>query len=245
MAHNLKTLGLALAAVFAIGAVATSAAMAQQGTLTSDGPVTEIATETGGAGTNFLKAFGLNLACPGSTYTGHQYNVTPHTLIPSGATTGTLTPQFKQTNHNCLMTPGNFPLTIDMNGCDYVVHFGATTGGVAGTYGVTFDMVCPAGQEGTVTVWTNTTDETNAAAPFCVLHIPPQSGIAGLHATDTGVGDIDLSGTLTGIKVLKTKSTHAILCPAAETKTAESGLDLTVQGRNGGGSATAISISHP
>ncbi len=54
MIRNLKALGLTLAAVFAMSAIAASAASAQQGTLTSDGPVTLYGTETGPAGSNAI-----------------------------------------------------------------------------------------------------------------------------------------------------------------------------------------------
>jgi hypothetical protein len=53
---RLKTLGLALVAVFALSAVAASAASAQQGKLTSDGPVTLTITETG-VEQNFFEMF--------------------------------------------------------------------------------------------------------------------------------------------------------------------------------------------
>jgi hypothetical protein len=130
MIRNPKALGLALVAVFAMSAMATSAASAQQGELTSkpvEG-VTLIGSETGEAGSNALTAFGLRIECPQSTYTGHKYSETPHTLIPNGATTVTLTPDYKEENHNCRSFPGNFPMTVSMNGCDYVLHFGETTG---------------------------------------------------------------------------------------------------------------------
>lgn len=50
MIRNLKALGLALVAAFAMSAVTTSVASAQQGTLTSDGPVTLKTNELGIAG---------------------------------------------------------------------------------------------------------------------------------------------------------------------------------------------------
>ena len=246
MIRNLKVLGLALAAVFALSAVAASVAAAHQGTLTSTGPVTLKGTETGAAGSNALTMSGLSVECPGSTFTGHKYNVTPHAPIPVPATTFTITPHFKQGNHNCRTNPGNFPTTIDMNGCDYVLHLGVTTGGVAHTYGVTYDIVCPVEKEITITTWTNTTDHTNNVTLFCTLHIPPQNGLPGEHATDTTNGNIDLTGTMTGVRVVQTKSEHApVLCPAKETTTASWHTDVTVSGVNGAGGATSISITHP
>jgi hypothetical protein len=241
MIHNLKAFGLAMAAVFAMSAVAASAASAQQGKLTSDGPVTLVAEETGIAA-NAVTAFGLRAECPGSIGTGHKYNVTPHTFIPSGETTFTLTPHLKSANHNCRVFPGNYPTTADFNGCDYVTHIGQTVGGISGTYSGTNDIVCPAGQEITWTIFTNTTDETNNK-PFCIMHIKPQTGLTGGHAKDTGNGFIDLAGTIGGVHVSKTSVSHPLLCPNATTTTAQLHGDGTVRGVDELGKSTPISIS--
>lgn len=230
MIRNLKVLGLVLGAVFAMSAMVASAASAQ---LISDGPVTLKTTETGPEKSNALTAFGLRTECPGSTITGHKYNVTPHGLIASGETTATLTPHYV----NCKSIVGglSLPTTVDMNGCDYVVHI--AKGGA-----LTFDIICPVGQEITVTVWTNATDHANAVTPMCILHVKEQKGLAGATASNTAT-DIDITGTLKNISVTKTKTTHTLLCPAASTTTGEFDIDVTVQGFNGVGGATAISVS--
>lgn len=235
MTRNLKVLGLALMAAFAFSAVAASAASAQQGTLTSDGPVTLTGTETG-ENTNLLTAFGLTVKCPGSTYGGHKVGSTT-AFLPSGSTTATLTPKYI----NCVS--GAFPVTVDMNGCDYVVHLGETTGGVAGTYGVTFDVVCTAPNVIKVTAFTNAADHT-AGKPFCTLEVKAQTGLKGAHATDTGNGHIDLTGTVEGIHIARSGS-HVVLCPASTIATGKLDLDVTVAGHNEAKGATGISLSHP
>lgn len=244
MIRNLKALGLALVAVFALSAVATSVASAQQGTITSTGPFTLTGTETGGEKANALTAFGLRVECP-TIYTGHKYNVTPHELVPSGATTITITAHYEDHPHGCIVNPGGFRATIDQNSCDYVAHLGETTGGVAGTYGVTFDIVCPPGQEITITIATNAADLT-AGKFFCVQHVPPQVGLIGAHATDTGNGHVDLTGPVKGIKITETASaTHPVLCPKKESTAAEFDLDITGKAHNAAKEPTAISLSHP
>lgn len=246
MIRNLKALGLALVAVFALSAVVASAASAQQGKLTSDGPVTLTADETG-VGQNWFEAFGLKVECPGTTITGHAYNVTPHGLIPNGATTATLTPHFNDHPDGCHVTPGPFVATVDDVGCDFVAHIGSTTGGVAGTYGVTFDLVCnEVGKEITVTIWTTAADLTAKKTPMCILHIKQQNGLVGAHATNGSGGHINIAGLITGIHVTKTGTgTHAILCPGAvqTTSTAKFNIDTTVTGKNAEGGATGISLS--
>ena len=250
MIRNLKLLGLALMAVFAMGAVLASAASAQ-GKLTSDGLVTLSGTETG-VEQNRLTAFAAFVECPGSTYVGHAVN---GGLIPSGSTTATLTPNYKQTStdgkdENC-KGPFGWSATVDPNGCDFVVHLGATTGGVAGTYGVTFDVVCPGGNEITVTLWTSKADHTKeiggglTTPPFCILHVPAQTGLIGAHATSTG-NDIDLTGTVEGITVKRTEQAEhpsPVLCKTETTTTGKFDLDVTATGLNGAGGATGISLS--
>jgi hypothetical protein len=252
MIRNLKALGLALVAVFAMSGVAVSAASAQ-GKFTSDGPVALTGTETGGENANAWTMFGLKTQCPGSTYTGgkvltHAETTGPppktHELIPNGSATATITPHYKQANHNCKVN-GVFPATIHMNGCDYVVHLGATKPGID-TYAVTFDIVCPPGKEITKTVWTTTDLHTSQPnSPFCVIHIPPQVGLTGAHVRDTTNGNIDLEGTIKGVSATRTVSaTHPVLCPHSTTTTGEIDIDITVSGHNGAGGATAVSLSH-
>jgi len=247
MTRNLKALGLALFAVFAMSAVAAQAASAANGMLTSDGPVTLTGTETGAAGANRITAFGTFFECPGSTGTGHKYDVTPHEFIPSGSTTFTLTPHIKQTNGagepNCVGTAGTSG-TTDFQGCDYVVHAGETTGGVAGTYGGSLDVVCPTGKEINWTIWFSKAQHiAEPNNPKCVLHVPPQTGITGVHATDTGNGTIDLTGTLEGITATQTR--NSILCPSGtHTATLAVDLDVSVTGHNEAGEPTGISLSH-
>jgi hypothetical protein len=251
MIRNLKVLGLALAAVLAMAAVTASAASAQ-GKLTSTGPVTLTAVEKVGAPItdNRLTAFGSFVQCPGSTYTGHKVltlketeELKKHQLLPSVSTEATLTPHYKQTDHNCTGPLGTVA-TVDMNGCDYVIRLGATTGGVAGTYGVTFDVVCPTGKTITVTIWLNT--DAHTAEPDnakCTLHVGSQSGLHGAHATDNGNGTVDIKGTVTPITVTQTR--HSILCPSG-THTSEATFDLnvTVSGKSELGGPTNISLSH-
>jgi hypothetical protein len=249
MTCNLKTLGLALIAVFAMSAVAASTASAQQGTITSDGPVTLTTTETG-VNANYLKAFGLEIRCPGTTMKGHKVTTTPHVAIPSGATEVTLTPTF----HNCFVVGLNWPVTVTMNGCDFNMKVGETTPiGTANTYGVSASLKCPPEVEVTVDIWTpGKHDLIPLPPPMCVIHFGEfeNQNKTGPHLTDTTQGgtanDIDISGVFTGITATKTASAEdPILCPHAHTKTAELGIDATIKGDSAGGAATGVGLSHP
>jgi hypothetical protein len=239
MIRNLKILGLALT-VIAISAVAATAAQAQQGFFTSDGPVTLTGSQTGIAGFNALTVTGQKIECPGSTYTGHKYKDTPHALIPSGATRVTLTPHYKQ--ENCKVLGIEWPVTVDMNGCDYSLTLGVTVAGVD-TYAATFDVVCPVNQQIQITVFTNASDHS-LNKPMCILDIGSQGPLPGLEVKDTTNGHIDIVGSVKGLKITQTSTTHLGQCPEKTLEMIEMDFDLTVSGHNAGGAATPVSISH-
>jgi hypothetical protein len=262
MTRNFKILGLALMAILALGAVAASVASAQ-GKLTSTGPVTLTASQTGAEGTNALTAFAASVECPGSTDTGHLVTTQLQTektgkiiehknagigvdMLPSGSTTFTITPHHKEVNAegkpNC-KGPSGTTATTDMNGCDYVIHLGATTGDQSKgpTYGITFDIVCPPSKEITTTLFSG----AHTGTPLCVMHVPSQTAaemVSTVHATDTKNGTIDLLGTVEKITITQTR--NSILCPAGvETDEGILHVDLSITGHNAEGKATTISLS--
>ena len=235
MIRNLKVLGLGLVAVFAFSAMAASmASAAEQGLLTSTSgkAVTLDVTETG-TGQNALTAFGEKVECPGTTYKGHEVGSTVNG-VPNKGTTATITPTYNQAA--CVATPGPHKATIRTNGCDFVFHLGNTTpaGNKIGTYGVTADVVCPAGQSIIVDVYLAANNEN---VKVCEVTVGPQNGLAGPHATNTSSEDIDVTGAFTNIVASKSG-----LCGAANTNTAEFDIDATVTGTVGG-VAEGITIS--
>jgi hypothetical protein len=238
MTRNLKVLGLALAAVFALSAVAATAASAQNGTLTSTGNVTLTGTENAGQ-KNAFTTFGSEIACPGSTYTFHKLNETPHKFIPNDVSQLTITPHYKQP---CVTNSGGFPTTIDLNGCDYAITLGTTV--VANKYNTTFHVVCPGTNQITVTVFTNQTKHSENK-PFCKHHIGTQANLAGATATDNLNGQIQINGTVKGIAEQRTNGGEdPLLCAATQTNAAEMHINITVSGTNELGGATAVSLSH-
>lgn len=240
MIRNLKVLGFALAALFVLSAAIPAAASAQtQGKLTSDGPVTLTVTELG-TGENIFKAFGGTIEFPGSTYTGHKYNVTPHTFIPSGETIITLTPDYKQSSCVFTFVGIKHPCTITMNGCDYVLHLGSTNG--VDAFAVTTDIVCPVGQKIDTDAYPVGTlpSEHATKAQFCTTTIPAQTGLSGLTlTTDTVNDDFNIKGTLEKITVSKSLAG----CGASEEKSGKLQTNVTVKGKNEAGGNTGITVT--
>jgi hypothetical protein len=237
MIRNLKVLGLAMMAILALSAVVASAASAQNGRITSTGNFTLTGTEIAGK-VNALAFEGVTVECPGSTYDGHKFNVTPHTFIPSGAEVVTITPTYKQPCKNNFSTS-----TVDMNGCDYVMHIGPTIAPLGtDTYSVTYDIVCPAGKDITVTNWLVAGEHAGGVEP-CTLHIAPQNGLIGGDIRDTTEGDLVLEGEV-AVNVVQTKNIpHPLLCPA-KSGVGKLKLNVTVKAHNEALVNTAISLSH-
>lgn len=244
MTRNLKILGAVLAGFAAFGTVAVAGASAQQGTLTASGPMTLTESENG-VSPDYFEAFSGKLECPGTTYTAHKYNETAHKLIPSGSTTATVTPHYKQIDAggkiNC--KTNGFPATIKTNGCDYVLHLGETNG-EADTYRVTTDIICPANTS--IEIMDFTTEAEDPTTPFCTIKIGTQAGKPGLTLKDTTNGTLDLKGIVTGLNVSRTNhGAHTLLCAAQAVNNGTLKTEDLVLGHNSMGVGTSISLSHP
>lgn len=239
MGLYLKVLGLTAMAAVA-GAIAGSAAAAQSsGKFTSDGPVTLVGTQTG---INALTAFFYEVECPGSTYAGHKV-LTPndttfeppkkHELLASGSTEITFTAQ--HTNCTTFSASGAFPVTMDMNGCDYVLRIGATTSELH-TYAASLDVVCPVGKHVQITAFTGSSHSIRV----CTITLKPQTNLVGAHLTTTTSpwNDVDLGGTFKNVHVEQSG-----ICGTQTTGVAEFHTEMTLRGRNAAGETTTLSIS--
>jgi hypothetical protein len=251
MICNFKALGLALVAVFAMSAIAASAALAQQGFATSTGPFTISVTETGakGSGSNALTAFGTKIECFGTTYVGHKVLTVKeteegkeHGLIPNGSKEVTITPNYNEKECRAFV-PEELDATVEPNGCDFLLHIGETTEKF-GTYGVSADVVCFVGKMIHIGVWPLGTKEHLSANRLCTYIIPAQNGLKGAHLTNTGASpdDVDLTGTFTNILV-KREGICTLDGKGKETKEGKFDVDITAKGTTAVGANTGLTIS--
>ena len=226
MIRNLKVLGLSLVAVFAMSAMVASAASA--GELTSDGPVDLHATENPAVLTAIA---GQKVECH-ATYTIGNVNETPHaTFITLPKANLTVTPDYT----NCVSVIGELkaPLTVTMNGCDFVLHIGAQL--EAGKYSGTADVVC----EGSNQIEVHAYSSAAHSSTVCTYKIPAQTGLTGGFVKNAA-GKVELGGPVTGIKATRT----GILCGGtAETKEAKQDIGVVVSGTNEAGAATNIEVT--
>lgn len=238
MMRNLKTLGLALMAVFAFAALTASAASAQ-GKLTSDGPVTLHGKETGAVGANSLTSFGNSTTCPPTTYTGHNV-LTPqqtvegakHGYISVPATALTITPHYSGCTTSSPLGP--LPTTVDMTGCDYDFHIGARVG--PNTYKVKATVICPEGANIKVTVFLDA-GHTQLACTSTITQNP--AGYDGLHLVNTPNKKVSVIGTIEGIEAHRSGE----FCAPETKKDGILHIDAVFEGRDVNGNTTPISIS--
>jgi hypothetical protein len=183
MIRNLKLLGLAIAAVLTMSAIAASAASADDFT-SEKNPVT-VTGKGNGANVFVITITAGVVKCKESSYAAVM---TPMT------TSMTLTPSIpvKTTGGEQNCTGFGFPAEVNTNGCTFTYTIGAaTTGGM--------DVNCPAGKEITVTAKSGETIK-------CTAHFPSQSWSSGVSYGNTGAGatrEVDVSLSVTGLVVYK------------------------------------------
>jgi hypothetical protein len=230
MMRNLKVLGLTLLAVFAMSAVAASAALAE-GSITSSETEVEL---TGTDVTNIVLSYNATSQwrCHGHYDIG-EVGVTPHGFIDLPVSAVTVKPTYS----NCkafLNSKEVGVATVTMGTCDYVLHVGTLSGGL---YHLSTDLECESGGV-TVDVY-GTTNTTHTGTPVCTFTFNQQTGLTGGTASSSG-GDITLGGKTTGISMSRT----GIVCGGAgSTKAAELEINATATATNEAAEATSVTLS--
>ncbi len=110
MIRNLKVLGLALAAVFAMSAMAAQAAMASGELFHSDEDPTVITASNAGFGNHVFTAGGISVECENATFTGTQSGTTGEELTVHPTYSG-----------NCTAA-GVVAATVTTTGCNYILY---------------------------------------------------------------------------------------------------------------------------
>lgn len=242
MTRNLKAIGLALMAAFALSAVAASAASAQVGQLTAPEPVTLTGTEIAGKVNALTSPLG-SVTCPGSTYTGHAvltHSQTTegkkHELIKTPVSEVTVTPKYIECRAHIPIL-GTRPVTVLMTGCDFDIEAGETTGGEH-TYAATAQLTCPPNVEPHVEIFKAGSEHT-VGNRVCTITFAEQY-VTGAHLKHTTLpnDDIDLEGTFTGIK----EKHEGTLCGTGE-GTASLDINVTIKGHNALGEDIPVTVT--
>jgi hypothetical protein len=240
--RNLKALGLALFAVFALSAMAASTASAQtNGTLTSESSPVWIHGEDEPNIPIPLTAFGGVTPCLPKAYTGGKVDGTTagghHEGLSSGTSKFTLLPE------DSLCIIGAWRITISLNGCDYVFHIAGTQ--KPDVYDTVTDLSCPEGKEATIGIYfTHEGFTSNPERPDCEYRIPPHVGLVGATLSDEGNGHLTLGGTIGNMDMTRTEGfcgSHAVFPSSTAWH-----ISMTLQGRDAAtnGDVALLSLSH-
>jgi hypothetical protein len=213
MKRKLKALGLALVAVIAISAMAASAAQAE----TADFSAAEYTAHVDGVtdGITTMTVGSLELTC-GVKGTGE--------LQEEGTELTTTNIEF----HTChvVVLGVTFPITVDMNGCDYLFTAGTylpnATAGKGASEG-TFHIRCPKKAGGstpeeqthiTITIFKSGSTAHLASELRCDIDFAEQTPTEGVvdYFNETTEGKMAITAQFTNIKV-KTTKTASPLCP--------------------------------
>jgi hypothetical protein len=183
MRRNLKVLGLALAAVFALTAVAASAASAHSITAGAyEANVSGVQTNT-----NTLSNGVREVSCSTAKLTG---------ALTAAAETITIIPEYEGCTGNAGTTA-----TIDMNGCDYTLT-------VTGTSTGTVTVMCPTGKKIEVTIWAS--GKAHTEPRLCTLAVEAQGPLSGGTYTNlSGTEGMQLKLALSTLDVKRTEGTAA------------------------------------
>ena len=189
MIRNIKALGLALVAVFAMSVLAASAAQAEgEGTpdfWAAEYPATIKATTDPGAGKQVFtsKPLGGKVRCndPGGVGTlgGRSNELTAEEISFTGECKGL----------------GIFPATVDSEGCHFTFTVETTVNATTSTGSV--HLVCPGTSRGgiTVTLFPFGTVPPHETTPVCTIHIPEGQTFGGItyHNIETKDGTMHVT----------------------------------------------------
>jgi hypothetical protein len=175
MIRKLLALSLVFIAALAISAVIASAAQAEPRFTAADYPMTLDGTPVEGE-EHVFGLGGSEFRCEEAEFSGES---------AKASATVTLTPVYG----SCVYS--SFEATVNMNGCDYLLHAGKEL--EADRFHAALDLVCPKGKEISVTT----------ASEKCHITIPEQSGLETIaienDTAEEGKDDIALSLAVTGI----------------------------------------------
>jgi hypothetical protein len=176
MSRNLKVLGLALVAVFALNAVLASGASAANRLTAPEAayPLTLSGEQKVAAVNEFALPGGRKFKCNKVTFSGTQTRAEA-----TNTTTGwsaMVTPTFSECTAEIL---GNIdPITMTTNGCTFTLTISTISSATTAKGEV--HLECPPGKTIEMHIWENSTKHLENAASLCTYSIGPQT-IRGVH----------------------------------------------------------------
>jgi hypothetical protein len=236
MIRNLKALGLALVAVFAMSAMAASAAQA----VTDDAQVTVETFPAIFDGTqNGVQVFnreGRTMTCTTAEFHSEVQSTDSKTTI-------TVKPTYSGCHSNIPLI-GTLPMTVTMNGCDYLLHLTKDT--PSGTFTADTTIVCPLNKEIEVHIYQNHANHTSNTS-LCTMKFPAQTPGGTIDLTNKAAGgttpknwieaDINLAG------ITSTVTPANVVCGLNHDATGSLTGNATLKGTNAAKEAQGLTVS--
>ena len=210
MIRNLKVMGLALAAVFALSAVAASAASAEPALFTAEVGAGETAKVHGGQTEAFGDTFTVNgnpLSCEVAEVSGKAGTAGP------SSTTVSLKPEYE----NCHVIALGFitlPATVTVNGCEYKFNATKNTPDTESNntpFGADLTIVCPENQQIEIHVYEDATKHANDE-PLCTYDIEPQTVNSHIQLTNHANSPNDIIAHVTSLPIELDNTKQSSLC---------------------------------
>ncbi|HEX6152444.1 MAG TPA: hypothetical protein VFZ19_02875 [Solirubrobacterales bacterium] len=190
MTRIVRQIGLAAAAIAAFAAVMAPAAQAETGVLTAAEYPAMLTAPKPGIGVTFDIGALKTVQCGPSKLDG---------TISEATDPVTFTPTY---NNGCFAEPGEMPVTVTTNGCDYRIGFSkpGTTGWGATTGALQTSLVCPPGVQMEIHIYENATAHAENVS-LCTYDIEAQGPVeAGSYHNIAGapsVVDMTISAEFT------------------------------------------------
>ena len=223
MIRNFKALGLAFAAVFALSAVAASAASAEQAAFKAPAlGAGETAGIDGGQTKERGDSFtvnGLKLTCAIATLTGKALTAGP------SSTEVTLNPKYE----NCHVKVSflTFPATVTMNSCDYT--FNATKNTAGTEFSADLEIGCDEPEDQIEIHIYGSKAKHEADEPMCTYDIEPQTVLNKIQLTN---GASDVTAKISELPVVLNNTIKSATCGEAEHPTSLYNGEDTLQATN-------------
>ena len=241
MIRNLKALGLALMAAFALSAVGATAAQATPDDLIVDAP--GAVTVTGEQleilpnhkDHTFTLSSGRGFTCGIVTADG---------TVADGDNFITVTPTYGSCFSNEIQ-----PITITGNGCSHKLHGGnLETPGTHAFKEGTVDLECPAGKQVEVHVYSNHHSHTTGTSVLCTYNIAPfQNKLANTYENTTtpDPDDIDVTTTAEGIVITRVTGSALVCGSLNQTAVHTGATTLTAYSDTAHNNQVSISLVDP
>jgi hypothetical protein len=237
MIRNLKALGLALVAVFAMSAMAASAAQAlvvDHAQITAESfPVVLDGTQNG---VQVFNREGRTVTCTTAEF---------HSEVKStdSKTTITIKPTYSGCHSNIPLI-GVVPATVTLNGCDYLFHLTKHT--PSGTFTGDPTVVCPVNQEIEVHVYQNHANHTSNTS-LCTIKVPAQTPGGTVDLTNKAAGGTTpknyVEADINVATITSTVTPAGVVCGNAHNATGTLNGNATLKGTTAAGVSQGVTVS--